>query len=95
MAERFISLRDVLARTALVYLCSPANPQGTVAGIDYMIRLIELAREHHDPQTESACHANRALLEATVGQIVEIGIGKSGRRAPSYRDHVARSFRPA
>ncbi|ADB49036.1 adenylate/guanylate cyclase domain-containing protein [Conexibacter woesei] len=29
----------------------------------------ELTREHDDPQTESACHANRALLEATVGQI--------------------------
>jgi adenylate cyclase len=28
----------------------------------------ELARDHNDPQTESACHANRALLEADAGQ---------------------------
>lgn len=37
---------DILARTALVYLCSPANPQGTVASIEYLARLIELAREY-------------------------------------------------
>ncbi|HUN52876.1 MAG TPA: aminotransferase class I/II-fold pyridoxal phosphate-dependent enzyme [Candidatus Sulfotelmatobacter sp.] len=35
-----------LARTALVYLCSPANPQGTVADRDYLKRLIGLARAH-------------------------------------------------
>lgn len=29
----------------------------------------ELAREHGDPQTESACHANRALLEADLGEV--------------------------
>ena len=32
-------------------------------------RATELAREHSDPLTESACHANRALLEADAGQI--------------------------
>jgi adenylate cyclase len=31
-------------------------------------RAIDLAREHGDAQTESACHANRALLEADVGE---------------------------
>lgn len=49
--------RDVLARTALVYLCSPANPQGTVAGIDYMTRLIELAREHDFIIAFDECYA--------------------------------------
>lgn len=32
-------------------------------------RAIALAREHGDLQTESACHANRALLEADVGEV--------------------------
>jgi adenylate cyclase len=32
-------------------------------------RATELARAHHDPQTESACHANLALLEADAGNI--------------------------
>jgi class 3 adenylate cyclase/tetratricopeptide (TPR) repeat protein len=31
-------------------------------------RAIALAREHGDPETESASHANLALLEATVGE---------------------------
>jgi N-succinyldiaminopimelate aminotransferase len=37
---------DTLGRTALAYFCTPANPQGTVATIDEMKRLITLAREH-------------------------------------------------
>jgi N-succinyldiaminopimelate aminotransferase len=38
--------KDVLDRTALVYLCNPSNPQGTVADRDYLARLIALARRH-------------------------------------------------
>lgn len=37
---------DLLQRTSLMYLCTPANPQGTIASIDYLKRLIGLAREH-------------------------------------------------
>jgi len=37
---------DLLARTALAYYCSPANPQGTVAPLDTLVRLVELAREY-------------------------------------------------
>ncbi|HAD25424.1 MAG TPA: aspartate aminotransferase [Alphaproteobacteria bacterium] len=36
---------ELLERTALFYLCSPANPQGAVAGLDYLKRLIALARK--------------------------------------------------
>ena len=36
----------VLDRTAIAYLCSPANPQGTVAGLESLERAIELARAH-------------------------------------------------
>jgi len=38
--------KEVLARLAMVYLCSPANPQGTVADLAYLERLIGLARAH-------------------------------------------------
>ncbi|MCH2096227.1 MAG: aminotransferase class I/II-fold pyridoxal phosphate-dependent enzyme [Rhodobacteraceae bacterium] len=38
---------DVLDRTAMAYICSPANPQGAVADRAYWERLIALA-EHHD-----------------------------------------------
>ena len=37
---------DLLARTALAYYCTPANPQGTVAPLETLIRLVELAREY-------------------------------------------------
>jgi N-succinyldiaminopimelate aminotransferase len=48
---------DILARTALVYLCSPANPQGTVASLDYMTRLIELARQYDFVIAFDECYA--------------------------------------
>jgi N-succinyldiaminopimelate aminotransferase len=38
--------RGLLARTALFYLCSPANPQGAVADLGYLRRAVRLAREH-------------------------------------------------
>lgn len=37
---------DLLARTAALYLCSPANPQGAVASEAYIARALALAREH-------------------------------------------------
>jgi N-succinyldiaminopimelate aminotransferase len=36
----------LLARTAALYLCSPANPQGAVAGEAYIARALALARAH-------------------------------------------------
>ena len=36
----------LLDRVALAYLCSPANPQGAVAGRDYLERLVALAERH-------------------------------------------------
>lgn len=46
-----------LSRTALVYLCSPANPQGTVADAAYLGRLIELARAHDFLLVVDECYA--------------------------------------
>ena len=44
----FASLdKSILDRTALVYSCSPSNPQGKSADLEYMILLIKLARKHH------------------------------------------------
>ncbi|ULB10946.1 aminotransferase class I/II-fold pyridoxal phosphate-dependent enzyme [Cereibacter azotoformans] len=38
--------REILERTALAYLCSPANPQGSVASRDYWASLMDLAEAH-------------------------------------------------
>jgi N-succinyldiaminopimelate aminotransferase len=35
---------ELLRRTAVLYLCSPSNPQGAVAGRDYLAKAVELAR---------------------------------------------------
>lgn len=37
---------ELLDRTALAYLCSPANPQGAIADRDYLETLIGLAEKH-------------------------------------------------
>ena len=37
---------EVLDRTALAYVCSPANPQGAVADRAYWTRLLDLAERH-------------------------------------------------
>ncbi|MFO1071030.1 MAG: aminotransferase class I/II-fold pyridoxal phosphate-dependent enzyme [Geminicoccaceae bacterium] len=37
---------QLLARTALFYLCTPANPQGAAADMTYLRRLVRLARQH-------------------------------------------------
>ncbi|MCL5776496.1 aminotransferase class I/II-fold pyridoxal phosphate-dependent enzyme [Limibaculum sp. FT325] len=38
--------RDLLDRTAVVYICAPANPQGATADEAYWRRLLELAEAH-------------------------------------------------
>ncbi|MDP6707971.1 MAG: aminotransferase class I/II-fold pyridoxal phosphate-dependent enzyme [Alphaproteobacteria bacterium] len=48
---------ELLARTAMFYLCSPANPQGTVAGHDYLVHLIGLAREWDFVVAMDECYA--------------------------------------
>jgi N-succinyldiaminopimelate aminotransferase len=48
---------EVLARTALAYVCSPSNPQGVVAPLDYLARWIELARRHRFVVAFDECYA--------------------------------------
>jgi N-succinyldiaminopimelate aminotransferase len=49
--------RETLERTALFYLCSPANPQGTIASLDYLKRAIALAREYDFVLAVDECYA--------------------------------------
>jgi aspartate/methionine/tyrosine aminotransferase len=37
---------DLFARTVAFYLASPSNPQGAVADLDYLTKLVRLARRH-------------------------------------------------
>jgi len=49
---------DVLRRTALAYLCTPANPQGTVADRGYLRRLLDLARREDFVLAIDACYGD-------------------------------------
>lgn len=47
----------ILDRTALFFLCSPANPQGSVADQDYLAHAINLARQHNFTLVVDECYA--------------------------------------
>lgn len=48
---------ELLARTAVFYLCSPANPQGTIADRDYLARALRLARAFDFLLVVDECYA--------------------------------------
>ena len=48
---------DMLDRTAIFYLCSPANPQGAVADLAYLRRVVDLARHHDFLLVSDECYA--------------------------------------
>jgi succinyldiaminopimelate transaminase len=48
---------DVLERTALAYVCSPANPQGAVASLDRLKTAITLARKHDFLLVADECYS--------------------------------------
>ncbi|MFP4615927.1 MAG: succinyldiaminopimelate transaminase [Thiohalorhabdus sp.] len=48
---------EVLARTELLYICSPANPTGAVVGSDQYRRLLELADRHDFVIAADECYS--------------------------------------
>lgn len=48
---------DVLNRVALAYLCSPANPQGSVASRDYLAGLLRLADRYGFTLLSDECYS--------------------------------------
>lgn len=47
----------LLARTAMLYVCSPANPQGAAADLDYLKAAVQLARRHGFTLVVDECYA--------------------------------------
>lgn len=60
---------DLLARTALAYYCTPANPQGTVASLDTLVHLVELAREYNFVILFDECYSEIYSDKAPPGGI--------------------------
>ncbi|MCV2872366.1 aminotransferase class I/II-fold pyridoxal phosphate-dependent enzyme [Defluviimonas sp. WL0050] len=48
---------DILDRTALAYLCSPANPQGAVAHRDYIAEVLHLAEKYDFILLSDECYS--------------------------------------
>ena len=61
--------RDLLARTALFYLCSPSNPQGAVADAAYLRRLAGWAREYGFLLAVDECYAEIYGAEPPPGAL--------------------------
>ena len=59
--------KDILARTALAYYCSPANPQGTIASAETMEQLVILAREYNFLLVSDECYSELYYEEAPTG----------------------------
>ena len=52
---------DILDRAVLFYLCSPSNPQGKAASIDYLMEALCLARAHNFVLAVDECYTELYL----------------------------------
>ncbi|MGH6900658.1 MAG: aminotransferase class I/II-fold pyridoxal phosphate-dependent enzyme [Geminicoccaceae bacterium] len=68
---------ELLERTAAFYLCSPSNPQGAAADLQYLRRLIALARRYEFLLIVDECYAEIYTQAAPVGAL-EAAIGSGG-----------------
>lgn len=70
----------LLARTALFYLCTPANPQGAAADAAYLTRAIALARHYNFVLAVDECYAEIYLDTPPTGVLeVAAGLDHGGR----------------
>lgn len=60
---------EYLREAAMVYLCSPANPQGSVADKDFWRRWIRLARQHDFMIAADECYAEIYTGAAPAGAL--------------------------
>ena len=49
---------DTLARTTLLYLCSPTNPHGSIMNLDYLKTALSLARQHDFLVVMDECYSD-------------------------------------
>lgn len=86
---------DMLARTALVYLCSPANPQGAVADRAYWETLIALGEKHDFQILADECYSEIYRGEAPVGALqVATEMGADPERVVIFHSLSKRSNLP-
>ncbi|MGI9369847.1 MAG: aminotransferase class I/II-fold pyridoxal phosphate-dependent enzyme [Ruegeria sp.] len=83
---------DVLNRTAMAYICSPANPQGAVASHDYWADLIRLAEQYDFRILADECYSEIYRNEAPTGVLtVARDLGADPERVTLFNSLSKRS----
>ncbi len=87
--------RDILDRTALAYICSPANPQGAVASRDYWRDLLALAERHDFRVLADECYSE-IYRDAPPPGILDVAaeIGADPERVVAFHSLSKRSNLP-
>ena len=86
---------DILDRTAIVYMCSPSNPQGAVASADYWRELLALSEKHDFKIFADECYCEIYRDEPPVGilQVAE-SAGADPSRVVTFHSLSKRSNLP-
>ena len=86
---------DILQRTAGVYLCSPSNPQGAVATMEYWIELLKLAEQYDFIIFADECYSEIYRDQAPVGALEALNtIGADPERLVVFHSLSKRSNLP-
>jgi len=86
---------EVLTRTAVVYMCSPSNPQGAVASAEYWRNLLELAEKHDFMIFADECYSEIYRDTAPVGVLqVAAEMGANPERVLAFHSLSKRSNLP-
>ena len=86
---------DVLDRTTIAYICSPANPQGAVASADYWASLLALAEKHDFIIFADECYSEIWRSAPPVG-ILDVAqrVGANPERVFAFHSLSKRSNLP-
>ena len=85
----------LLDRTAVVYLCSPANPQGSMASRDYWRALLTLAEKHDFRVMADECYSEIWRTAPPVGVLqVAAEMGVDPERVLAFHSLSKRSNLP-
>ena len=86
---------DVLDRVAIAYICSPANPQGSVASREYWRDLIALAEKHDFKIFADECYSEIFRTTPPVGALeVAAEMGADPERVVVFHSLSKRSNLP-
>ena len=70
-------------RMAIFYLCSPANPQGAMASLEYLQKLIRLCRKHDTVLALDECYAEIYTRKPPIGGLeAALAMDETGGQDP-------------